>query len=103
MHFKQSYWKKLVRGAIKSVIQPNENLVNFRYYSATILRVSGFPSKTAIWLVCIPNATNVLCTFIGMYAVEKAGRRILTLASFVGTKFYDKSKTYKKLIKSYVV
>ncbi|XP_062570301.1 proton myo-inositol cotransporter-like [Saccostrea cucullata] len=54
------------------------------YYSGTILRMSGFPSDLAIWLVCIPFAVNFLFTFIGIYAVERAGRRILTLASFIG-------------------
>ncbi|CAC5420082.1 SLC2A13 [Mytilus coruscus] len=46
--------------------------------------MSGFPSKLAIWLVCVPFAVNFLATFIGIYLVERAGRRILTLGSFVG-------------------
>jgi SP family myo-inositol transporter-like MFS transporter 13 len=46
--------------------------------------VSGFPSSLAIWLSCIPFSVNFLCTFIGVYAVEKAGRRVLTLLSFIG-------------------
>ncbi|XP_021343197.1 proton myo-inositol cotransporter-like isoform X2 [Mizuhopecten yessoensis] len=54
------------------------------YYSASILRMAGFPSQQAIWLVCVPNAVNMLCTFIGIYLVEKSGRKILTLISFVG-------------------
>ncbi|XP_069142461.1 proton myo-inositol cotransporter-like isoform X2 [Argopecten irradians] len=54
------------------------------YYSASILRMAGFPSQQAIWLVCVPNAVNMLCTFIGIYLVEKSGRKLLTLISFVG-------------------
>ena len=46
--------------------------------------MSGFPSKLAIWLVCVPFAVNFLATFIGIYLVERAGRRLLTLGSFVG-------------------
>lgn len=56
----------------------------YSYYSGSILRVSGFPSSLAIWLSCIPFTVNFLCTFIGIYAVEKAGRRVLTLLSFIG-------------------
>lgn len=56
----------------------------YSYYSGSILRVSGFPSSLAIWLSCIPFSVNFLCTFIGIYAVEKAGRRVLTLLSFIG-------------------
>ena len=56
----------------------------FSYYSASILRLAGFPVEIAIWLVCVPNAVNVLFTFIGIWLVEKAGRRILSIGSLMG-------------------
>lgn len=64
--------------------KPRHFLSIYSYYSGSILRVSGFPSSLAIWLSCIPFSVNFLCTFIGIYAVEKAGRRVLTLLSFIG-------------------
>ncbi|KAL5013672.1 hypothetical protein ScPMuIL_007942 [Solemya velum] len=54
------------------------------YYSASILRMAGFPSELAIWLVCVPNAVNFLCTFIGIWLVERVGRRMLTIVSTLG-------------------
>ncbi|KAK7102892.1 hypothetical protein V1264_021050 [Littorina saxatilis] len=54
------------------------------YYSATILKMSGFPPKQAIWLVCVPFGVNFLATFIGVWAVERLGRKILLCISFVG-------------------
>ncbi|KAL4226775.1 hypothetical protein ACF0H5_014754 [Mactra antiquata] len=54
------------------------------YYSASILKLAGFPVELAIWLVCVPNAVNMLCTFIGIWLVEKSGRRWLTIISMIG-------------------
>ncbi|KAK7482777.1 hypothetical protein BaRGS_00025943, partial [Batillaria attramentaria] len=54
------------------------------YYSATILKMSGFPPSLAIWLVCVPFTVNFLATFIGVFLVERLGRKLLTCISFVG-------------------
>ncbi|XP_071082979.1 proton myo-inositol cotransporter-like [Haliotis cracherodii] len=54
------------------------------YYSATIMRMAGFTVQHAIWLVVAPNAVNFLATFIGMYLVDRLGRKVLLLCSFVG-------------------
>ena len=40
--------------------------------------------EIAIWLVCVPNTVNCLCTFIGIWLVERAGRRVLTMGSIIG-------------------
>ena len=56
-----------------------------RYYSATIIKLSGVKSETAaIWLSAVTSAVNFLFTFVGLYLVEKIGRRPLTLCSLVG-------------------
>ena len=60
--------------------------ISFSYYSASILKLAGFPVELAIWLVCVPNVVNCLCTFIGIWLVEKAGRRLLTIVSMIGKK-----------------
>lgn len=54
------------------------------YYSASILKLAGFPVELAIWLVCVPNTVNTLCTFIGIWLVERSGRRWLTIFSMIG-------------------
>ena len=57
-----------------------------RYYSATIIQMAGVYNTTlAIWLSALTATTNFLCTFIGVYLVERAGRRMLTLVSLAGT------------------
>ncbi|XP_067684460.1 proton myo-inositol cotransporter-like [Haliotis asinina] len=54
------------------------------YYSATIMVMAGFSVRHAIWLVVAPNAVNFLATFIGMYLIDKLGRKVLLLCSLVG-------------------
>lgn len=76
--------RALVLGCTLQLFQQLCGINTVIYYSGSILRVSGFPSSLAIWLSCIPFTVNFLCTFIGIYAVEKAGRRVLTLLSFIG-------------------
>lgn len=76
--------RALVLGCLLQFFQQLCGINTVIYYSGSILRVAGFPSSLAIWLSCIPFTVNFLCTFIGVYAVEKAGRRVLTLLSFIG-------------------
>ena len=55
------------------------------YYSATIIQMAGFyDTAKAIWLSALVASVNFLCTFIGIYLVEKVGRRRLTLGSLLG-------------------
>ncbi|XP_058501886.1 proton myo-inositol cotransporter-like isoform X1 [Solea solea] len=56
------------------------------YYSATILQMAGVrDDKQAIWLSAATAATNFLFTLVGVWLVEKVGRRKLTLGSLFGT------------------
>ena len=56
-----------------------------RYYSATIIRMSGVKSdEAAIWLSAVTAAVNFLFTMVGLYLVERIGRRPLTLGSLMG-------------------
>ncbi|KAK3517527.1 hypothetical protein QTP70_012602 [Hemibagrus guttatus] len=64
-----------------------------RYYSATILQMSGVQDdKLAIWLSSLTAFTNFLFTLLGVWMVEKVGRRKLTLGSFVDQSFRTKSR-----------
>ncbi|KAL2102540.1 hypothetical protein ACEWY4_001708 [Coilia grayii] len=57
-----------------------------RYYSGTILQMSGVrDDRLAIWLLTVTAFTNFLFTLLGVWLVERVGRRRLTLGSIVGT------------------
>ena len=56
-----------------------------RYYSATIIKMSGVKSdEAAVWLSAVTAAVNFVFTFVGLYLVERIGRRPLTIASLLG-------------------
>lgn len=56
-----------------------------RYYSATILQMSGVRNdRLAIWLAGLTTLTNFLFTLLGVWLVERVGRRKLTLGSSIG-------------------
>ena len=57
-----------------------------RYYSASIITMAGVnDTTTAIWLSAATSAVNFVMTFVGLYLVEKSGRRPLILGSLVGS------------------
>ena len=56
-----------------------------RYYSATIIRMAGVEdASTAIWLAAVTAFVNFLFTFVGLFLVDRIGRRPLTLGSLTG-------------------
>ncbi|XP_041349242.1 proton myo-inositol cotransporter-like [Gigantopelta aegis] len=76
--------KALFVGAGLQLFQQLCGINTVIYYSASIIKMSGFPVEYAIWLVMVPNTVNFLSTFIGLWAVEKFGRKRLTVISFSG-------------------
>lgn len=57
-----------------------------RYYSASIITMAGITDKSlAIWLSAATSSMNFLGTFLGLWLVERLGRRSLTLGSLLGT------------------
>ncbi|KAF7246709.1 Proton myo-inositol cotransporter [Varanus komodoensis] len=72
-----------VTHALEESIVPEQEA---RYYSATILQMSGVQDdRLAIWLAAVTAFTNFIFTLIGVWLVEKVGRRKLTLGSLAGT------------------
>ena len=58
---------------------------NFRYYSATIIHMSGVKNdQTAILLSAVMAAINFIFNVFGLYLVERIGRRALTISSLIG-------------------
>jgi len=61
-----------------------------RYYSATILQMAGVEdTSTAIWLASLTAFVNFAFTFVGLFLVERIGRRPLTLGSLTGEPYYN--------------
>ncbi|ETM34950.1 hypothetical protein L914_18057 [Phytophthora nicotianae] len=55
------------------------------YYGATIIQLAGFTEPTtAIWLSALVSFSNFIFTFVGIYLVDRKGRRLLTLGSLFG-------------------
>lgn len=55
------------------------------YYAATIITMSGVYDKSvAVWMASATAILNFLINFLGIYLVEKIGRRLLTLVSLAG-------------------
>ncbi|CAL1535160.1 unnamed protein product [Lymnaea stagnalis] len=79
------YWhrKALFIGCMLQLFQQLCGINTVIYYSATILKSAGFDSKMAIWLSCIPASVNFLATFIGLWAVESLGRKLILAFSFL--------------------
>ena len=59
-----------------------------RYYSATIIKMAGVEKDTvAIWLAAAVAFGNFIFTVVGVYLVERSGRRKLLLGSLAGVIF----------------
>ncbi|XP_078678196.1 proton myo-inositol cotransporter-like isoform X2 [Branchiostoma floridae x Branchiostoma belcheri] len=55
------------------------------YYSASIIKMAGVQDDSmAIWLAAVTAFVNFIFTAVGVYLVEKVGRRILALGSMAG-------------------
>lgn len=77
--------RALVVGCLLQLFQQVAGINTVMYYSAKIISMAGFSDDTqAIWMSAGVASVNFLCTFIGLFLVEKIGRRKLLLASLAG-------------------
>ena len=56
-------------------------------YGATILRMAGFNTRTAIWLTLLPTCASILSSIIVSLLVERIGKRKPCILSGVGSSF----------------
>ncbi|KAM9824140.1 proton myo-inositol cotransporter-like [Neosynchiropus ocellatus] len=78
--------RALIVGCGIQMFQQLSGINTVMYYSATILQMSGVrDDKLAIWLAGLTTLTNFLFTMLGVWLVERVGRRKLALGSIMGT------------------
>ncbi|KAA8590351.1 hypothetical protein FQN60_014285, partial [Etheostoma spectabile] len=78
--------RALIVGCGLQMFQQLSGINTVMYYSATILQMAGIRDvKQAIWLAAATSATNFVFTLVGVWLVERVGRRQLTLGSLLGT------------------
>ncbi|XP_026220800.1 proton myo-inositol cotransporter-like isoform X2 [Anabas testudineus] len=78
--------RALIVGCGLQMFQQLSGINTVMYYSATILQMAGVrDDKQAIWLAAATSATNFVFTLVGVWLVERVGRRKLTVGSLLGT------------------
>uniref|UniRef100_A0A8C5WZE5 Solute carrier family 2 member 13 n=1 Tax=Laticauda laticaudata TaxID=8630 RepID=A0A8C5WZE5_LATLA len=78
--------RQLIVGCSLQMFQQLAGINTVMYYSATIMQMSGVrDDRLAIWLAALTAFTNFIFTLVGVWLVEKVGRRKLTLGSLAGT------------------
>lgn len=77
--------RAIMLGCLLQLFQQVAGINTVMYYSAKIISMAGFSDNTqAIWMSAGIASVNFLCTFIGLFLVEKIGRRMLLLGSLCG-------------------
>ncbi|XP_070558860.1 proton myo-inositol cotransporter-like isoform X3 [Ptychodera flava] len=80
--------RALIVGCGMQMFQQLAGINTVMYYSATIIKMSGVKDdRLAIWLAAVVAFVNLLFTAVGVYLVEKLGRRKLSLGSMIGVFF----------------
>lgn len=76
----------LLLGCLLQLFQQISGINTVMYYSASIISMAGVTDNSlAIWLSAATSSMNFLGTFLGLWLVERLGRRSLTLGSLLGT------------------
>ncbi|CAH1782789.1 unnamed protein product [Owenia fusiformis] len=77
--------RALMVGCGLQIFQQLAGINTVMYYSATILKLSGIRDPSvAIWLAAVTAGVNFIFTFVGIWLVERKGRRSLLLGSTTG-------------------
>ncbi|DAZ97828.1 TPA: hypothetical protein N0F65_002498 [Lagenidium giganteum] len=77
--------RALVLGCSLQALQQFCGINTVMYYGATIIQMAGFTDPTtAIWMSALVSFSNFIFTFVGIYLVDRWGRRPLTLGSLAG-------------------
>ena len=78
----------IIVGCGLQIFQQISGINTVMYYSATIIQMFGYNDQQAIWFAILPAFANFAFTAVGLYCVERVGRRKLLIVSLIGVVFW---------------
>lgn len=78
----------IVIGCGLQIFQQISGINTVMYYSASIIQMAGYNDQKAIWFAILPAFANFAFTIVGLFLVERVGRRKLLIVSLTGAVFW---------------
>ncbi|XP_076340675.1 proton myo-inositol cotransporter-like [Tachypleus tridentatus] len=77
--------RALIVGCLLQLTQQIVGINTVMYYSSSIIQMTGVRSESSVvWLATVTTSVIFFSSFLGLFLVEKIGRRSLTLFSLAG-------------------
>ncbi|CAM9675705.1 unnamed protein product [Choristocarpus tenellus] len=75
--------RALILGCGLQALQQLSGINTVMYYSATVFSMAGFSVTSSIWLAAFSALAQALGVSLGLYLIERCGRRVLLLSSLL--------------------